>query len=166
VFWITLFANQRGFTARETVNALFLQVVSATTDGAHQWLDDNHKACSEIWHKVHDAMLNVFAHRIYDICDAWCNSPAGEYYNSLVEKARYFQKQFKWKLITNSSSKKTNPELTSEQIFKGFVDGDGKEYSPIPIDDRNSVFYVFEEFVAACDHIQAEEVRPNVVPLC
>jgi hypothetical protein len=90
LFWIAFFANQRGLVEREACNALFSQVITATTDDANRWLSENRRVCFNLWHKIHDAMLDVFASRMFDICDGWCGSEAGEYYNTLVEKARYF----------------------------------------------------------------------------
>jgi hypothetical protein len=78
----------------------------------------------------------------------------------LLKRLGIFQKLSTSELISRSSSKKTNPELTSEQIVKGFVDCDGNTYLPVPIDNYKSVFYVFEECVTVCGLIQDEEVRP------
>jgi hypothetical protein len=163
LFWIAFFANQRGLVESEACRALFSQVIMATTDNVNCWLEENCRPCSDIWHKIHDAMLDVFAQRMLDICDGWCSSEAGDYFNILVEKARYFLKLSNPKLISHSSSKKTNPELTSEQIVKGFTDCDGNTYLPTPIDDYKSVFYVFEECITACGLTQDEDVRPFVV---
>jgi hypothetical protein len=160
LFWIAFFANQRGLVEQDAVQALLSQVITATTDDVNRWLNENRRVCSDVWHKIHDAMLEVFANRVFDICDGWCSSEAGKYYNTLVEKARYFQKPSTSELISHSSSKKTNPELTSEQIANGFVDSNGNTYPPMPIDDHKSVFYVFEECITACGLTYDEKVRP------
>jgi hypothetical protein len=88
VFWVSFFANIRGTSSRLR-SALFAQVVSTATGKPHEWLKENYTSCVDIWHKIHNAMLTVFAENIVDLSETWLTTEAGEYFRDQIKRARY-----------------------------------------------------------------------------